>query len=192
MKRLLILVATITLSSCNYMGNKLNNTDKEQSVAVSSKTEKSSTHPQTKQAVEKRLCAIYSNVFGWYTRAEKDVSILNKMPDFDALYLSSKYKALIRKIRDKDRDIEAQGQIGFFDSDHWVCGQDFQGLSMNIVAISPVTSKKCSADINITNCGTLIHVTLDMVLEKGQWMIDDFRINDISEKEQMQKYLKSA
>lgn len=191
MKKIFILITTITLSGCNYIGNKSNNANKEQSAIKSPNAENSSPLPFQNQVVGKRLCAIYSEVFGWYTRAEKDVSILNKMPNFDSLYLSADYKALIRKIQDKDRPIEEQGEIGFFDSNHWICGQDFQGLLMNIVAISPVKSKKCSANINITNCGTVNRVIVDLVFERGQWMIDDFRINKASEKGRMKKYLKS-
>ena len=192
MKKIVLLITTITLSCCNHVENKSNNADKEQSAIKNSNTENSSTLPNKSQVIEKRLCAIYSDVFGWYTRAEKDVSILNEMPNFDSLYLSADYKTLIRKIQDKDRPIEEQGEIGFFDSNHWICGQDFQGLLMNIVAISPVKAKKCSANINITNCGTVNRVIVDLVFERGQWMIDDFCINKTSEKERMKKYLKNS
>ncbi len=142
------------------------------------------------QGAAARLEAIYADVFGWYAKAEKDLSVAKKMPDFDAEYMSSAYNDVLRKVKDIDKKAEANGEIGFFDYDHWVMGQDYQGLKMVVVNVRPTGQGKCSADVDITNCGTTQRIAVALVLENGQWMIDDFVRDGQSEKSQMLEYVK--
>ena len=142
--------------------------------------------------------SIYSQVFDWYSKAEKDLSLLQESPDFEALYTSSDYNKLFREVKAIDDSIPAGEAVGFFDYDHWVCGQDFQDLSMTIVSCTKEAADRYSVVITVRNCGTDSFVRLAMVQEEGHWLIDDFcRIPDatttpdtsLSEKARMKDYV---
>ncbi len=182
-RTLLIWAAAIALTGCGNTGNNANQTSPD-----SAKVETAADTVTTTQAVDKRVNEIYANVFAWYARAEKDISVINKMPNFDSIYTSADYKEALRKVKARDKQSEANGEMGFFDHDHWVCGQDFQNLSMKLVKTEATAPSKCTADVDITNCGTTTRVELDLVLENGQWMIDDFKTDGQSEKAQMREY----
>ncbi len=143
--------------------------------------------------IGERLCAIYDDVFGWYTKAEGDTDMPDDMPDFDALYMSSGYKELLSKVKAKDEEVEAEGMIGFFDYDHWVCGQDFSGLKMSVTGGEMVDGNTCNAEVEILNCGEVQQIGITLVRENGEWLIDDFITvfgnERISEKERMRLYV---
>ncbi len=141
------------------------------------------------EAATKQLKAIYADVFGWYARAEKDVTLMDAMPDFDARYLSSSYLALKKQVEKKDSGDAEEGMIGFFDSDHWVCGQDFSDLSFSVKSVKATGKNQCLAEVEIKNCGAVVNLTLVLVEEKGEWKIDDFVTDGSSEKESMKEYV---
>ncbi len=188
MKALYFFILAFAVASCSSTGNKQKQTYGKLSGNSAELTEKTDKQTDTNQAARKALQAIYADVFKWYALAEKDLSVLNKMPDFDEKYMSSEYKRLLAKVKTIDKKYEDQGEIGFFDYDHWVCGQDFQNLSMKVVKTT-VDSGKCSADIVITNCGNENSVIVDLVCENGVWKIDDFHTDGTSEKARMRQYV---
>ncbi len=188
MRALYVLMLTIVVASCSSTGNKPNQTNGKSLGDSVKSTDSYNKQDSTDQAARKALQTIYADVFKWYAKAEKDISVLKNMPDFDAKYMSAEYKELKRKTKTFDDKHATQGEVGCFDYDHWICGQDFQNLSMKIVKMV-VDSGKCSADIEITNCGTKNSVTVDLVWENGEWKIDDFYISDISEKTRMKQYI---
>lgn len=188
MKALYVFILAFAVASCSSTGSKQKQTYGKLSGNSAELTEKTDKGIDTNQAARKALQAIYADVFKWYALAEKDLSVLNKMPDFDEKYMSSEYKRLLVKVKTIDKKHEDQGEIGFFDYDHWVCGQDFQNLSMKVVKTT-VDSGKCSADVIITNCGNENCVTVDLVCENGVWKIDDFHTDGTSEKARMRQYV---
>ena len=141
------------------------------------------------KAVTHRLDSIYANVFGWYNRAEHDLTVLHQMPDFDTCYMSADYSVCLRAVKADDDILAEQGEIGFFDSDHWVCGQDFQNLSMDIVSGSLTGPNAYRAQVKIHNCGQVKALDIDLVYEQGRWMIDDFVCDGQSEKACIKVYL---
>lgn len=182
MRNLLILSLVLALCGCSQSSN---NGGQQSTAADTTAVDNSQ-----EQNVEARVQAIYADVFGWYAKAEKDPSVLQKMPDFDSQYTSAGYKDALSKVKAIDKQAEADGEIGFFDSDHWIQGQDFQGLKMAVVNVVPEGKDKCKADVDITNCGATKRIALTLVLEEGQWMIDDFVADGQSEKAQMLDYVK--
>lgn len=184
-KTLLIWAALIALTGC---GNTSNNTSQQAADGTKTETTAAADSATTVKDVDKRVNEIYADVFAWYARAEKDISVIDKMPDFDTIYTSADYRDVLSKVKARDKQCEANGEMGFFDHDHWVCGQDFQNLSMKLVKTEITAPGKCTAAVDITNCGTTTRVSLDLVLENGQWMIDDFKTDNQSEKAQMKEY----
>ncbi len=137
------------------------------------------------------LRAVYADVFAWYAKAEKDISLLSRKPDFEARYMSSSYNTLYRRVLAADEAVEKGGEIGFFDSDHWICGQDFQNLSATVAKVTRLGAGKCAAEVVVTNCGQRDTLGVDLVKEGESWKIDDFRRDGESEKAQMRAYLKA-
>jgi hypothetical protein len=135
------------------------------------------------------LTSIYSDVFGWYTKAESDPSLTDNDPNFEDRYMSANYKKVLRQVEEKDKKLTAEGFVGFFDYDHWVCGQDYQHPSMRIVSMKVTALARCHAEVDISNLGTKTRVGIDLVLENGDWKIDDFHTNGTSELARMNEYL---
>ncbi len=144
------------------------------------------------KAAEEQLRAVYTDVFAWYGRAEKDISLINEMPDFDALYLSSSYLSLKKQVERMDSAEVADGMIGFFDSDHWICGQDFSDLGFTIKSVKPAGEEKYRAEVQVKNCNMLIDLELPLICENGKWKIDDFITDGSSEKESMKEYIENG
>ncbi len=157
---------------------------------------------QSQDGEDEEVCesvdSIYSHVFAWYERAERDLSLLQESPDFESLYTSADYNRLFREVKAVDERIPAGEAVGFFDYDHWVCGQDFQGLSMKIVSCGKAEAERYRVVIAVHNCGTDSFVKLDMVPEGGRWVIDDFCMMPdattdpdpaLSEKARMRSYI---
>ncbi len=186
MKLALALMLAVFLAACT-------NRDKDASKTVVNTTARanvlSSQEDNTDAGAKQALKAIYSDVFSWYAKAEKDISILNKMPDFNAKYMSANYRNVLRQVTAKDKDCEEEGMVGFFDYDHWVCGQDFQNLSMDILNMSQPNADTRRFEVDITNLGLKKRIGIDLVYENGQWKIDDFRTDGSSEKVRMQEYV---
>lgn len=126
------------------------------------------------EEVSERLEAIYADVFGWYSRLRDDFSLTEKMPDFEKKYMTDDYNKWYDKVEQIDEPKSENGEMGFFDYDHWVCGQDFQDLSMRIVSVSSAAENSALAVVAISNCGTEQELTLPMVRERGDWFIDNF------------------
>ncbi len=142
------------------------------------------------KSVTHRLNAIYADVFDWYNRAEHDLTVLHQMPDFDSCYMSADYNVWLRAVNADDDIVAEQGEIGFFDYDHWICGQDFQNLSMDIVSGNLTGPFAYRAQVKIHNCNQVQILDIDLVYDQGRWMIDDFIRAGQSEKSLIKAYLK--
>lgn len=139
----------------------------------------------------KSLQAIYAQVFAWYTKAEKDISLLSKRPDFEARYMSTSYNSILKRVRKIDDKLAADGYLGFFESDHWVCGQDFQDIAAKVNEGVMKGGRYC-ATVSVINLGESHEVGVEMVKENGKWLIDDMLFSGVSEKNSMQRYLASG
>ena len=211
---ILIWIAIVTLVSCTPSANRQNEVSSagEDALLAADSSDKYTTHSNDTllvidskdihvsdtvswtddvafQAVTHRLDSIYTEVFGWYNRAGHDLTVLHQMPDFDTCYMSADYSVWLRAVKADDDILAEQGEIGFFDSDHWVCGQDFQNLSMDIVSGSLTGPNAYRAQVKIHNCGQVKTLDIDLVYEQGRWMIDDFVCDGQSEKACIKVYL---
>lgn len=169
----------LLLASCS--GKSSNNQSADSTVSA----EATATSAEEQQVVHEQVEAIYADVFAWYS---KDTSS-DAQPDFEARYMSSGYNEAFRKV--EAIDSKESGTVGFFDSDHWVCGQDWQDLSMKVVDVTKKSEGVYSVEIEIHNLDTETHVTLAMVKENGQWLIDDMQREGShdSEKSEMLHYI---
>ncbi len=184
------LAAVLAFTGCGIRNNGTNGLDAGTAAKAAELSLSAAEADATTDAgAAKALKGIYADVFKWYAKAEKDLSITGKMPDFNALYMSADYLNVLHEVEEIDKDCEAEGMIGFFDYDHWVCGQDFRNLSMNIITMSGTNPGKCHAEVDITNLGVKNRVGIDLVMENGKWKIDDFYTDGTSEKARMKEYV---
>ncbi len=191
----LLVASLIVIVGCSsHFGNK---TSQERENALVDSTHSVSSTSQNeleKSEIEeatKSLKTIYAQVFAWYTKAEKDISLLSKNPNFEARYMSSSYNGIFKKVRKMDEKLATDGYLGFFESDHWVCGQDFQNVKAKVNEGVMKGDRYCT-NVSVINLGETHEVGVKMVKENGKWLIDDMVFSGVSEKNSMQLYLASG
>ena len=88
-------------------------------------------------------------------------------------FTSAEYNNLQReatRLTPKDNMMDVPGA----DHDHWVMGQDIdRKLSMEVLSVSDITAQTATAKIRVQNFEPM-EVTLPLVLENGDWLIDSF------------------
>ena len=138
----------------------------------------------TEEDVVNRVAEIYQQVAATYTND-------NDNPDsrrLDSLYCSSDWNRLTHVIDSIDRNL---GEMGFFDADYWVMGQDYGDISADNIRVENMDADSASVMLQLHNMGNLIPIRLKMVNEQGNWMIDDFLDvnNNVDWKASMLEYI---
>lgn len=72
------------------------------------------------------------------------------------------------------RDSRYPGEIGFFEADYWIQGQDCDGLSIRKLALEERSGDNASVTFDLVNLGSVTPMRLLLVREEGRWRIDDF------------------
>lgn len=124
----------------------------------------------------------------------KVAEVYESQPDrgmLDSLYCSNDWKTLVKIV--EDTDIEGN-ELGFFDADYWVMGQDWQDLSVDSVVVEQLAEREALASLNLHNCGQITRVRLQMVNENEAWKIDNFIdvTNGLDWKANMNDYVETA
>lgn len=190
-----LMASLVVAVGCSNPSGSKTSQERENAIADSTHSVSStSQNEQEKSEIEeatKSLQTIYEQVFAWYMKAEKDISLLSKTPDFEARYMSSSYNDILKNVRKLDDKLAADGYVGFFESDHWVCGQDFQEIKAKVNAGVMKGDRYCTT-VSVKNLGESHEVGVEMVKENGKWLIDDMLFSGVSEKSSMQRYLASG
>lgn len=147
------------------------------------------TRQSKEDAILYRVRTIYDDVASIYnssdTFAPAGVTALKD------LYCSSEWKDLKSRISQLD---EKNGEIGFFDSDYWIQGQDYGDVSISDLAVESLSTDRASILFTLHNLGYCRPMRIELVLEDGQWLIDDFICLDgpvYDWKQHMEEYLKT-
>lgn len=132
--------------------------------------------------VSRRIHDIYSEVFAQYNKSQETL----RMPNIDeSLYCSKAWIADKQAVRRAEEN--HPGEMGCFEYDYWVQGQDWNELSFGDIRPTRVTTEKADATITVHNMGETAEVRLKLVKENGRWMID----NIDNARETMRKYLEN-
>lgn len=144
---------------------------------------------KTDEYILKRVQQIYDNVFASYKIAEEEETAPQDSPD--EKYCSDSWNQLLLKVIDFDQQHNPD-DIGFFEADYWVMGQDFKDLSISNKLLTRHDGDEAEVEFDLHNCGSVTHVRLELKYERGNWYIDDFidTTNDIDWKDEMKDYLK--
>jgi len=83
------------------------------------------------------------------------------------------------------------GELGFFESDYWIQGQDWDKLSVSDVKANIVDGDHAEATFALTNAGKTKQMRLAMVYERDNWMIDNFinETDSVDWRKSMERYM---
>ena len=187
-KYFFLLVAALALCGCQGQGAK---TDKvEGQTAVNQESDA--------DAVAKRVQEIYNVVFKEYNLEDslrnldqlESSGVYERKDEFNQSFCSREWNSLLRQINEID-SLYHGDELGFWDADYWIMGQDWHELSISDVEVLTVTPTEASVQLQLHNFDTSTPVALRMVFEDGVWKIDDFlRVeHDIDLKQSMQEYV---
>ena len=150
-------------------------------------------------AVASRVQEIYDAVFKEYN-LEDSLRNLDQLEglgayahrsEFNRNFCSKEWNELVNQIDEIDSLYHAE-EMGFWDADYWIMGQDWHNLSISDIEVLAVTPSEAAVQFNLHNFDSTGPVTLRLVNEDGVWKIDDFLDvdNDHSWKKSMQEYVK--
>lgn len=188
MRKVIFTIAmSVLFVSCG--GGQPSSTSKESADPAS---EKSTTTSQKKSNgdVLQRVEQIYQDVFSMYAEASENEGPITESPD--EKYCSKSWNDLLEKVIEYDTTHHPD-DIGFFEADYWVMGQDFDHPTVSNLKLVEQKGDRAVVDLDINNF-EVIHVRLEMVNERGDWYIDTFidLDNDLNWKKEMEDYLKES
>ena len=136
-----------------------------------------------------RVQAIYDDVFAEYNKAAEDESIPQNSPD--EKYCSDDWNKALLEVTEYDQQNNPD-EIGFFDADYWVMGQDFGDLSVSDLKVTEHEGNQAKVEFNLHNFGHVAPIRIDLQFERGDWFIDDFYDieHEYDWKKDMREYLK--
>ena len=122
-----------------------------------------------------RVTAIYEDVFVTYNdnNTVNGWSIIEQR-NFEKDYCSEDFNNVLKEVEEYDKKHADEYEMGYFESDYWIQGQDWNDLSMKIDSISELTENNAKVRVIITNFGEEELVELSMVFERDDWYIDNF------------------
>jgi len=191
-------LALMTAVACDSKKNGGSEAQKnsEKMEAVSADKEAVVEHDATE--LKTRVESIYNDVTTTYNKynESEELSLGSvETANLDKKYCSEEWNALLEKVAEKDKQNE--DEIGFFDFDYWISGQDFQNLKVTDVKVQKIEGDKATVILNLHNFGSVTPMKLDMVYERDNWFIDNFTYistsgsdEDEGLKRDMQEYIK--
>ena len=185
-----IFLLVVAFAMCGCHGQAVNN-DKVTADAVVNQEADA-------DAVAKRVQEIYQAVFKEYN-LEDSLRNLDQLEglgayehrgEFDRNYCSHEWNRLSRLINEID-SLYHSDELGFWDADYWIMGQDWHNLSISDVEVLSVTPTEASVQFQLHNFDSSKPIGLHMVFEDGVWKIDNFLDvkNDMDWKKSMQEYV---
>lgn len=186
-KSFLVILVALLMAGC---GAKSSDTSSQTTESQESKPSTSAVTPKSDGNVLHRVEQIYKEVAAEYAKYDEDFESMDD-DGLDDRFCSDEWKGLVAKVVDFD-STNNPDEIGFFDADYWVMGQDSQDLSASDFNLVEEKGDKAIVEFNLHNCGSITKVRLEMVRERGDWFIDNFidLDNAINWKEEMKDYLK--
>lgn len=155
--------------------------------------------PTDVEVVTARVQEIYDAVFGEYNRVDslRNLDQLGEAPgayahlsDFGKNYCSREWNQLLHQINEID-SLYHSGEMGFWEADYWIMGQDWHNLSISDLEVLSVTPNEAAVQFQLHNLDTVKPIALLLVKEDDSWKIDNFKDikNDFEWKKAMQQYV---
>ena len=113
--------------------------------------------------------------------------------ELDKEYCSKDWNATVKAVIEKDN--QTPEEMGFFDADYWVMGQDFSkkiyATDLNLERLlMDDTPWEAAVTLKLHNFSE-IPVRVNLIYEGGEWKVDDLTdlSNDLDWKKSMKEYL---
>ncbi len=150
----------------------------------------------SEQYIADRVMQIYADAKKVYPPHTEEGSQEHADINLDELYCSDDWNRWLEKVNDWDNRHIPEGEMGFFDADYWVMGQDWDQMNVKDLKITDITGERAKASFRLEqNEGFDSNVKLILVFERGDWYIDDFISADdesVTWKKSMQLYLENG
>ena len=191
MKQKLIIIAMSLLAiACGKSSNE-NGEKGDVQTSTENKTTAAASNVDRKsnEYIISRVQSIYDNVFEEYKKAAEDESTPQISPD--EKYCSDDWNKVLLQVTEYDQQNNPD-EIGFFDADYWIMGQDFEDLSMSDIKVTKKEGNQAQVEFNLHNMGDTAPIRIDLTYERGDWFIDDFIEieHDFDWKKEMKDYIK--
>ena len=148
--------------------------------------------------MQNRVRDIYKAVFKVYNEEDSlrnlDIQMENgvfeNLGRFNKDYCSKEWNLLLAKVNEID-SLNHEGEMGFWEFDYWIMGQDWHNLSISDIAVQNVAENEATVQLKLHNFDSVQTVDLLLVKEDGSWKIDDFKQTDgdMDLKRSMQQYI---
>lgn len=186
-KTLPLLLCTLTmLCSCN--GNKTSNVDNvEPEDSVFMLDGPGSVYEPTEDEVGEYALEQVKAVYEAVSDAYSSEDWMAKSSELDKKFCSQDWNATVAAVLEKDKGTD---DIGFFEADYWVMGQDFDAENLHasdfVLKDIDISEKPWRATVSLKlHNFSDIPVVVSLVYEAGEWKVDDLD----QWKEDMKEYL---
>jgi ABC-type oligopeptide transport system substrate-binding subunit len=148
----------------------------------------SNSSKKSEEYIRERVDVIYAR----YHRPQQDEKsgrVTDHDINYDELYCSARYKALLSKALDLAGDNDL-----VIDYDHWTSSQDDSDFTYQIKKVSEITDSTAVVELSTKNFGEEGSIILKLYFERDDWFVDDFVTEDgtNSEKAYLQQYVSDA
>ena len=182
----------MALSSCN--GNKSGSTDgSENPDSVFMLDGPGSVYVPTEEEVGQYALETVQEVYEAVGQAYSSEDWQTQSNELDKKYCSKDWNATVKAVIEKDN--QNPDEMGFFDADYWVMGQDFSkkiyATDLNLEKLlMDDTPWEAAVTLKLHNFSE-IPVRVNLIYEGGEWKVDDLTdlSNDLDWKKSMKEYL---
>jgi len=194
MKKLTFIMIAMTAITFVACGNKTTgNNDNGDEDSVFMLDGPGSVYEPTEEEVGQYALETVQEVYEAVGQAYSSEDWQTQSNELDKKFCSKDWNATVKSVIEKDN--QTPEEMGFFDADYWVMGQDF---SKKIYATDLNLEKLLMNDTTWEAAVTLklhnfseIPVRVNLIYEGGEWKVDDLTdlSNDLDWKKSMKEYL---
>ncbi len=121
--------------------------------------------------VKTRVEAIYTDVAEVYNKSNKVLDPnLPDSADFDTRYCTTDWNRTLKAALMSQPDSD---EIGVFDYDYWIQGQDYGDVSVSRVHVESLEGDRAVVTLTLSNLELDNDIKLYMLYERDNWFIDD-------------------
>ena len=194
MKKLTFIMIAMTAITFVACGNKTTgNNDNGDEDSVFMLDGPGSVYEPTEEEVGQYALETVQEVYEAVGQAYSSEDWQTQSNELDKEYCSKDWNATVKSVIEKDN--QTPDEMGFFDADYWVMGQDFSkkiyATDLNLEKLlMDDTPWEAAVTLKLHNFSE-IPVRVNLIYEGGEWKVDDLTdlSNDLDWKKSMKEYL---
>ena len=194
MKKLTFIMIAMTAITFVACGNKTTgNNDNGDEDSVFMLDGPGSVYVPTEEEVGQYALETVQEVYEAVGQAYSSEDWQTQSNELDKKFCSKDWNATVKSVIEKDN--QTPDEMGFFDADYWVMGQDFSkkiyATDLNLEKLlMDDTPWEAAVTLKLHNFSE-IPVRVNLIYEGGEWKVDDLTdlSNDLDWKKSMKEYL---